>query len=47
MPKLIIKKTGNKDSTDLEKTVLQHLTQDKILQTTSVVYKNKDTLIIN
>ena len=29
--KLIIKKTDKKDSTDLEKTVLQHLTQDKTI----------------
>ena len=47
MPKLIIKKTDKKDSTDLEKTVLQHLTQDKTIQTKSVAYKNNDTLIIN
>ena len=47
MPKLIIKKTEKKDSTDLEKTVLQHLTQDKTIQTKSVSYKNNDTLIIN
>ena len=32
VPKLIIKKTNKKDSTDLEKTVLQHLTQDKTIQ---------------
>ena len=44
---LIIKKTDNKDSTDLEKIVLQHLTQDKIIKTKSVACKNKDTLIIN
>ena len=32
VPKLIIKKTDNKDNTDLEKTVLQHPTQDKTIQ---------------
>ena len=47
VPKLIIKKTDKKDSTDLEKAVLQHLTQDKAIQTKSVAYKNNDTLIIN
>ena len=47
VPKLIIKKTDKKDSTDLEKTVLQLLTQDKTIQTKSVAYKNNDTLIIN
>ena len=47
MPKLIIKKIEKKDSTELEKTVLQHLTQDKTIQTKSVAYKNNDTLIIN
>ena len=47
MPKLIIKKTDTKDSTDLEKTVLQYLTQDKTIQTKSLAYKNNDTLIIN
>ena len=34
VPKLIIKKTDNKDNTDLEKAVLQHLKQDKTIQTT-------------
>ena len=47
MLKLIIKKTDKTDSTDLDKTVLQHLTQDKTIQTKSVAYKNNDTLIIN
>ena len=47
MPKLIIKKTDKKDSTDLEKTVLQQLTQDKTIQTKSLAYQNNDTLIIN
>ena len=47
MQKLIIKKTDKKDSTDLEKTVLQYLTQDKTRQTKSVAYNNNDTLIIN
>ena len=46
VPKLIIKQTDNKDNTDLEKTVLQHLTQDKTIQTKSVSCKNKDTVII-
>ena len=31
----------------LEKTILQHLTQDKTIQSKSVACKNKDTLIIN
>ena len=44
MPKLIIKKTDKKDSTDLEKTVLRHLTQDKTIQTKSVANKNNDTV---
>ena len=39
--------TDNKDNTDLEKTVHQHLTQDKTIQTKSVSCKNKDTVIIN
>ena len=47
VPKLIIKKTANKDNTDLEKEVLQHLKQDKIIQTKSVACKNIDTVIIN
>ena len=47
VPKLIIKKTDKKDGTELEKTVLQHSTQDKTIQTRSVAYKNNDTLIIN
>ena len=46
MSKLIIKKTDKNDSTDLEKTVLQNLTQDKTIQTKNVAYKNNDTLII-
>ena len=45
MPKLIIKKTDK--NTDLEKIVLQHLTQDKSIQAKSVSCKNKDTVIIN
>ena len=47
VPKLIIKKTDNKDNTDLQKAVLQHLQQDKSMQTKSVACKNKDTVIIN
>ena len=45
VPKLIIKRTYNKDSTVLEKRVLQHLTQDTSIQTKNLAYKNKDTLI--
>ena len=47
MPKLIIKKTDNEDNIDLEKTVHQHLIQDKTIQTKSIFCKNKDTVIIN
>ena len=47
VPKLIIKKTDNKDNTGLQKTVLQHLQQDKSIQTKSVACKKKDTMIIN
>ena len=47
VPKLIIRKTNNNDNTDLEKTVLQHITSDKAIQTKSVSCKNKDTVIIN
>ena len=47
VPKLIIKKTDNKNNTDLKKTVHQHLIQDKTIQTKSVPCKNKDTVIIN
>ena len=43
VPKLIIKKTEKEDSTDVEKTVLQHLTQDKTIPTKSVAEKNNDT----
>ena len=45
--KSIIKKTDKKDSTDLEKTVLQYLMHDETIQIKSVAYKNNDTLIIN
>ena len=42
-----MKKTINKDNIDLEKTVLQHLTQEKTIKTKSVSCTNKDTVIIN
>ena len=46
VPKLIIKKNRQQYNTDLQKAVLQHLQQDKSIQTKSVAYKNKDTVII-
>ena len=47
MAKLVIKKTDNKDNTDLENEVLQHLKQDKTIQTKSGACKNKNTVVIN
>ena len=47
IPKLITKKTKNKDTTDIEKIVMQELTLDKTIQTKSVACKNSDTVIIN
>ena len=47
IPKLIIKRTNNKDTTDIEKIVIQQLTLNKTIQTKSVVCKNSDTAIIN
>ena len=47
IPKLIIKKTNNKDTTDIEKIVMQQLTLNKTTQTKSVACKNNDTVIIN
>ena len=41
------KKIVNKDNIDLKNTVLQHVTQDKKIQTKSVSCKNNDTVIIN
>ena len=36
IPKLIIEKTNNKDTTDIEKIVIQQLTLNKTIQTKSV-----------
>ena len=47
MPKLRIKKIGNKNNTKLEKKVLQHLKQDNTIQTKSAACQNKDTVLIN
>lgn len=47
VPKLIIKKTDSSDKTNLEKTVIHHLTKDKSIQTKNIINKNKDTIIIN
>ena len=42
IPKLIIKKTNNKDTTDIQKIVMQQLTLDKTIQTKNVTCKNSD-----
>ena len=47
IPKLIIKKTNKKDTTKIEKILIQQLTLNKTLQTRIVACKNKDTVIIN
>ena len=47
IPKVIIKKTNNIDTTDIEKIVMQELTLNKTIQTKSVACKNNDTVIIN
>ena len=47
IPKLVIKKTNNKDTSDIEKIVIQQLTLNKTIQTKSVACKNNDTKTIN
>ena len=47
IPKPIINKTNNKDTTDIEKIVIQQLTLNITIQTKSVACKNNDTVIIN
>ena len=41
IPKLIIKKTNTKDTTDIEKIVMQQLTLNTIIQTKSVACKKQ------
>jgi hypothetical protein len=47
VPKLIIKRTNSNDSTNLERKVIQHLTNNKTVQTRNIISRNKDMTIIN